>query len=229
MKLLHVILVLLVIAGEGPIAWPQSSRAGAIAGTIRYLGEVPPSQRILTSDGATIVHNDIVVHPKSKGLRDVVAVLEWKEKIPADAKAKPVVVDQREMVFVPRLVTAREGQTVRFDNSDMCNHIVQSASIHAENLFNRTSPYEHKFKAQKNPIPIGCPLHPWMRAWVMVLPHPYHAVSDAQGKFRIEQVPAGKHTLLLIHPDTNYRETVHVEVQPGKTAEIALDWSKLKK
>ena len=40
---------------------------------------------------------------------------------------------------------------------------------------------------------------------------------------------AGKHTLMLVHPDTNYRESVEIEVQAGKTADVVLDWKALKK
>ena len=47
--------------------------------------------------------------------------------------------------------------------------------------------------------------------------------------FDDSRAPAGKHTLLLVHPDTNYRDTVEIEVQADKTADIALDWKKLKK
>lgn len=211
----------------------QSPTTGSIAGTIRYLGEVPPNRRIMTTDGNTIVHNDVVVHAKTKGLRDVIVLLDWKEKVTADPKAKPVVIDQRDMLFIPRVVTVQEGRKVRLENSDNCNHCVDARSILQENTFNVATPmgqpYEHLFKAQKNPIPLGCALHGWMKAYVLVAPHPYHATTDADGKFKIADVPAGKHTLQLIHPDTNYRESIAVEVQAGKTAEAMVEWKTLKK
>jgi plastocyanin len=223
--------LLLLLLTVAPAA-AQSPATGTITGTVRYLGVVPPSQRIALTDGQILLHNDVVVDPKSKGLRDVIAVLEWKAAIPADAKAAPVLIDQKDMIFVPRVATVQEGRKVRFENSDLYNHGVSAASIHAENTFNVTTPagqpYEHKFKAQKNPIPIGCALHSWMRAHVLVVPHPYHSVTDAAGKFTIERVPAGKHALTLIHPDTNRRETVSLEVIGGKAAEVTVEWTKLK-
>lgn len=205
---------------------------GAITGTIRYLGEIPASKRIMTTDGNVIVHNDVVVSPSSKGLRHVIILVDWQEKVPADAKAKPVVIDQRDMLFLPRVVTVQEGRAVRFENGDNCNHAVDATSVLRENTFNVTTPmgqpYEHKFKAQKNPIPIGCAIHSWMRAWVIVAPHPFHAVTDGDGKFTIESVPAGKRTLQFIHPDTNYRETREVAVAAGKTSAVTIEWKSLK-
>ena len=131
------------------------------------------------------------------------------------------------------MVTVQEGVKVRFENNDAHNHGVSAESIHPENTFNLTTPagqpYEHKFKSQKNPIPIGCSLHRWMRAHVIVAPHPYHAVTDAEGKFTIDRVPPGKHALLLVHPDTNYRASVDVEVRAGETAVVMAEWTKLKK
>ena len=211
----------------------QPPLTGTVTGAIRYTGAIPPSQRIALTDGQTLLHNDVVVDAKTKGLRDVVVMLDWKEKAPLDPKAKPVVVDQRDLLFVPRVVTVQAGQKVRFENNDSFNHCVDAKSIHPENTFNVTTPagqpYEHKFKAQKNPIPLGCALHSWMRAWVMVAEHPYHAVTDAKGAFRIDGIPAGKHKLLLIHPDTNYRDSITIEVLTSKTADVAVEWKSLKK
>lgn len=226
----NLLCVLVALTLTGPA---RAQSTGTITGAIRYTGAIPPSVRVTLTDGQVILHNDVVVDAKTKGLRDVAVMLDWKEKIAADAKAKPVVIDQRDSLFVPRVVTVQEGQKVRFENNDLYNHAVNAQSIHAENVFNVTTPagqpYEHKFKWQKNPIPIGCVLHSWMRAYVVVAQHPYHAVTDAQGKFRIDNVPPGTHKLSMIHPDTNYRAAQAVEVQAGKTAEVLVEWKALKK
>ena len=64
--------------------------------------------------------------PNRRGLRDVAVMLDWKEKIPADANAKPVAIDQRDMQFWPRVVTVQEGRKVRFENNDLYNHAVSA-------------------------------------------------------------------------------------------------------
>ncbi|MBI2807831.1 MAG: hypothetical protein HYX68_22850 [Planctomycetes bacterium] len=230
MKQFLFIAVCLTVA---PALVSAQTPTGTITGTIRYTGIIPPSQRITLTDGQILIHNDVVVHKKSKGLRDAAVLLDWTGKVPVNPKLKPVLIDQRDMVFLPRVVTIQQGRKVRFENNDIFNHGVSAQSILGENSFNLTTPpgrgFEHTFKAQANPIPIGCVLHSWMRAYVIVRPHPYHAVTDADGTFRIANVPAGKHTLWLLHPDTNYRETIMVNVIGNKTVDLAITWGKLKK
>ena len=217
----------------GQDAAPTASLAGSLAGLVRFTGDVPPPQKIITSDGAVLMHSDLVVDSKSKGLRHVAVYLQ---DVPAQAlakNAKPVVMDQRDMIFIPRVIVAQEGQTVRFDNNDLCNHAVQSVSTKTENLFNAVTPmgqpFDFKFKAQKSPVQIGCPIHQWMRGWVYVFPHPFAAVSDAQGQFKIDGVAAGKHTVVFAHPDTGLRETRVVDVIAGKTTRVDVEWQKIKK
>jgi hypothetical protein len=55
---------------------------GSIAGVVRFTGPLPPGRKVLTTEGQTLLHRDLVVDPRTKGLRDVAAVLE-------DAPAQP--------------------------------------------------------------------------------------------------------------------------------------------
>jgi plastocyanin len=208
----------------------SDEKPGSIAGVVRYTGTVPPPEKILTNDG-TLLHNDLVVDPKTRGLRYVVAVLENAPAQPKVTKAKPVLVDQREMVFVPRVVAVQHGQAVSFDNSDTCNHSVMASSTVEANQFNlfvqQGKPYEHVFEPQRRPVQIGCSLHAWMRAWVYVLPHPWFAVSDEHGRFQVKDIPPGKYTLWLRHPDTGRQERREVGVRAGKVLDLTIEWRKV--
>jgi plastocyanin len=210
-----------------------AEKPGGIAGIVRYTGPMPEPEKILTTEGGTILHTDLVVDPKTRGLRHVMAVLENALAQPKVTKEKPVLMDQRDMVFLPRVVAVQHGQAVSFDNSDSCNHSVMASSTVPANQFNvfvlSGKPHEHVFEPQRHPVTIGCSLHAWMRAWVYVVPHPWFAVSDEQGKFQIKDIPPGKYTLWLRHPDTGRQERREVEVQAGKTLELTIEWRKVDK
>jgi plastocyanin len=203
-------------------------KAGTITGAVRFTGSVPPPRKITGVDGTVFHHSDLVVDPKSKGLRDVVVVLETAPARPKAAKAAKVTVDQRDQVFVPRVLAVRHGQAVVFQNSDAFNHAVMASSTLPANSFNTITPpsesYEHTFVPQKHPVQIGCPIHPWMRAWVYVVPHPWFAVTDARGGFTLKDVPPGKHTLWLRHSDTGRHERRTVEVRAGQTVRVDVEW-----
>ena len=207
----------------------SEEKTGSVSGIIRYTGELPEPKKITTADGGTIMHRDLVVHPQSKGLQSVVAVLENAPTQPRLKGAKAITVDQRDMVFVPRVVAVQHGRAVSFDNSDTVNHSVLATSSVAANQCNvfvaPGKPYEHVFDVQNKPVMIGCSLHGWMRAWVYVIPHPWFAVSDERGKFQIPDVPPGKYTLLLRHADTGRQERREVEILAGKNVEVHIEWT----
>jgi plastocyanin len=213
-----------LVIGAGP---PAESAPGRIVGVVRYTGAVPPPEKIPTNDGI-LLHSDLLVQPKSRGLRYVLVCLADAPAQPKLAKARPVLVDQHDLVFTPRVVAARHGQAVSFDNNDHCNHSVMAQSTLAANQFNvfvqPTRPFEYVFEPQKHAVRIECSLHPWMRAWVYVFEHAWFAVSDEHGRFQIERVPPGTHMLWLRHPDSGLHERRPVEVQAGQTVQVDVEW-----
>jgi len=199
---------------------------------VRFLGTVPPPKTIMTSDGQVISELELVVEPQTQGLRYVVAVLENAPVQPRLSRAPAVLVDQREMMFDPPVVAVQHGQAVRFENNDNCNHSVIATSPNTENQFSlfvtASQPYERVFEPQKQPIEIGCSLHAWMKAWIFVVPHPWFAVTDAKGRFKLENVPPGRWKLLLRHPQTGKQERHEIEVRAGATTTLNLDWKSVK-
>jgi plastocyanin len=208
----------------------EAARAGEIQGIVRFTGKIPEPKKVATA-GDTQLEYVVEVDLKTRGLLNAVALLEdapVQSKLKAD---KPVVVDQKDERFVPRVVAVQYGRVVRFDNSDNVNHSVEASSLVKANQFNLIAgpgfPVEHVFEPQKTPVMIGCSLHPWMRAWVYVVQHPWYAVSDKTGRFTIAKVPPGKYQLLITHADANLRERRIVEVKAGESLKIEVNWDKL--
>lgn len=207
--------------------------SGVVSGVVRFTGEVPKAKLIPTTDGGMIEHRDLVVDGKTKGLRSVLVLLEDAPAQPKLEKAEAAVMDQRDMLFLPRVLAVQDGRPVRFENNDLCNHSVHAASTVKANQLNVIAgpgqPVTHTFEVQKPPVLIGCALHGWMRGWVYVVPHPWFAVTDDQGGFRIAKAPVGKYKLAFSHADTNLRETRMIEVKAGEETKVQVDWDKLPK
>ena len=119
------------------------------------------------------------------------------------APRKGAQVNQKKSMFRPRVQGILIGQEVFMRNSDPVIHNVRSLS--SENRpFNIGQPAgtpdrKKVFKDKEGPIELRCDFHPWMRAYLFVMEHPYFAVTDAQGRFTIKGLPAGSYTLSIWH------------------------------
>ena len=176
--------------------------AGTIKGSVRYVGAPVERKKFpVTIDqylcGKEKQAEDLVLS-SSAGIHNVVvslhglpAGLKWPENPP------PTKMDQRQCVFVPRVVVVPVGGMVEFMNSDRLMHNVRSGG--KENPpFNRAQPHARTIAIGfKNPevVRVDCDLHSWMRGWVVVAEHPFYVVTNEQGEFVFENVPAGKYTL----------------------------------
>ena len=47
-------------------------------------------------------------------------------------------------------------------------------------------------ESEPAPIPVDCNIHPWMKSFVVILDHPFAAVSDENGDLMIKGLPAGQ-------------------------------------
>lgn len=119
----------------------------------------------------------------------------YVEDIPGQPFAAPVsnaVVDQKGKVFVPRVLPVLVGTTVEFLNSDSFKHNVFSPDGEKYDLGNWEKGQRRSYTFKRPGVYTQlCSLHPEMVAYVVVLKTPYFAVADQEGKFRIQNVPAG--------------------------------------
>jgi len=195
---------------------------GTIKGTVRLAGAVPESKKLRVTIDQYVCGKDkeaeeIVLSPE-KGIRNAVVSLQ---NPPAGAKwnapLPPAQIDQKQCMFVPRVVVVPAGGTVEFLNSDRLLHNLKSFSK-ANSPFNKAHPKARTISVVfKDPeiIRIECDLHSWMRTWVVVAEHPFYAVTNDQGEFVLDNVPPGKYTLQIWQESLG---TVTREVTVGDTS-----------
>jgi len=160
-----------------------------------------------------------------QGLRSAQNIAVYVDAIPGkkfDPPTQHVMVDQRQMAFVPKVTVVLQGNTVDFLNSDSVGHNVYWPSISgnkklAHNL--GTWPKGEKKSFQFNDPGVAsllCNVHPEMSGTVVIVPTPYFAVTDRDGAFEIKNIPPGTYTLKTWSEDGKVT-TQSVTVAAGTT------------
>jgi plastocyanin len=161
---------------------------------------------------------------KSGELAEAVVALKGKT-LRATHEATPATfsLDQKDYQFQPELVAIRQGDSVKFTNSDPAAHNVRCSGELAN--FNVTIPVDgegHTVRFDRaggirQPAEVGCVFHGNMRAWIFVFDHPYFQVTKADGRFRLRGVPPGEYELEMVHPAGGFQARRQVVVKAGET------------
>jgi plastocyanin len=186
--------------------------AASVHGRIVFVGEKPPQKAIsMEADAACQqahqgkkVYEESVVTGNGGGLANafvyIKAGLEGKN---FEAPKEPVQIVQHGCKFEPRAIGVQAGQNVDVKNADPVSHNFHAMPSNNRDWDQQQSPgaadMEHRFPRPEIMIPVKCNVHSWMRAYIGVMPHPYFAVTAADGGFELRNVPPGDYTVAAWH------------------------------
>lgn len=143
---------------------------------------------------------DVVLDAQGRAVADAVVSLHSPQAAAA-VKPAPAVVDQRDTQFQPLVSVVHVGSRVQFPNSDNVRHQVYSFSPAKRfqlPLYSGSRAAPVTFETP-GVVELGCNIHDWMIAYVVVLDTPYHAISTDTGRVAIE-APPGRYRLRVWHP-----------------------------
>ncbi len=189
---------------------------GSVSGAIAYNGAPPAPKKIDSSadpvcgqKNPNLMTEDTVVtdgklanafvYIKDGATSDGTKIGDYTFSTPSDA----VTLDQEGCHYKPHVLGLQANQTLRITNSDPTQHNVHpTPKVNPE--WNQTQPngappIEKKFARAEVLIPVKCNQHPWMKAYIGVLKHPFYAVSGEDGSFTIKGVPPGTYTVAAWH------------------------------
>ncbi len=192
------VLVTFVVLVVPALLLSQGPRgSAAVGGSIRGRVELrraaaPPERRPNVADlGSPAAVRDI-----SDRLTSVV-YMEDAPKTPAVVPGH-VVLDQRDERFVPHVLAVTTGTVVDFPNSDRIFHNVFSLSKTRPFDLGRYAAGRSKAVTFDRPgiVRVFCDIHSHMNAFILVFNHPFFALTDMDGRYRIDNVPPGTYNLV---------------------------------
>jgi hypothetical protein len=215
-----------------PLFAPALAHAGSIKGHVLFEGEPPePTKQERDTDPkcAQGKLDDAIVVTKGK-LSGVLVRIKNGTAGKHAAPATPMILDQRECSYTPRVAGIVAGQKLQVKNSDNTFHNVWGV-VKNKDLFNKPQPPKaadlHLDPSTARPgdvVELKCGAHPWMHAYIAVQDHPYFAVTAADGTFHIKDLPMGSYTLEAWHPELGAKE-LKVEIGKGKRADVTARFS----
>lgn len=214
-----------VLDGDLPKIIPLVAKGAAVKDPICAAKEIPDEKIVVDPDSkgmanvvVYLLKRPAVVHP------DLELIVAKSTKVqkpegdkPDDPKAKDdddaVTIETKECRFVPHVIFAQVGQKIRVVNKDKVPHNFHSNPVKNtpdnfilkpnddQGIFTRPLSMSERF-----PFKANCDIHPWMTMHIMVLNHPYCAITDANGRYEIPKLPVGNHEFIFWHETGGYVE-----------------------
>jgi uncharacterized membrane protein/plastocyanin len=214
----------------GPKQVANESVVGTVEVTVRLEGTPPPAKELnlgtCTTEAKGPVKSDAVLVHEGKLENAFVWIKSGLDSYKGPPPpSEPIVMDQHGCLYHPHVIGARVGQKVVFLNSDPVLHNVRTVA-EKNAPFNDMMPTKDMsltktFDKPEVMVRAKCDVHPWMSAFVGVVPHPFFAVSSAAGEVTLQNVPAGTYEIEAWH-EVFGRQTQKLEVTARKTTKATL-------
>lgn len=183
---------------------------GTISGVVKWTGPVPKIPKL------PITKNSDVCDPDSRKMRDLErllidsdggvanTVVYLRDVTEGKAMDLPPVLqhlDQKDCRYVPHILIVPEGSPLQIRSSDPLLHTVHMAGAASNNI---PFPFQNQDiqipMKRSGVIDLKCNAgHVWMNAEMLVVKHPYYAVTDEHGSYELRNVPPGEYEIEAWH------------------------------
>jgi hypothetical protein len=198
----------LAVLAASTVAIGQSS-GGSISGKVTYEGtpakqmpiDMSKEPNCAKQHAAPLMTETVVVGP-GNALVNVIVYISAGTPDDSPTPTQTVVITQKGCQYLPHVVPMLVNQELKVVNDDETSHNIHPlAKINRE--WNKsqppgTPPISEKFERPEF-IPVKCNIHPWMHGTFAVLKNSHYAVSGADGRFTLSNLPPGKYTITAWH------------------------------
>ena len=202
--------------GETPAAAPagksvDTATAGSISGKVNYAGEQGRKARIrMNADPNCASQHNSPVYAQNLEINEngtlqhaFVFVKAGLEDYTFQPPAEAAVLNQQGCLYTPHVMGIQTGQELKVLNSDQTTHNINPSPANNRDWNVSQSPSSdpiiRRFARAEIMIPVKCNVHPWMKAYLGVVAHPYFAVTGSDGSYSLEGLPPGDYTVEVWH------------------------------
>src|ERR1700723_4330386 len=183
---------------------------GTVAGTVKWTGPIPKIPKLPVTKNADLCDPDsLKVRDLERleidsdgGVANAVVFLKDVTKGKAmDLSDAREHLDQKTCRYVPHIMIVPQGGKLQIKSSDPVLHTVQMTGAASNNI---PFPFQNQFIPVTLPrngvVELKCNAgHVWMNANLLVVKHPYYAVTDEHGDFKLTDVPPGEYEIVAWH------------------------------
>jgi hypothetical protein len=197
-------------AAQGDYKVISVADGGTISGTIKWSGPAPheldfpitKDPQICELDGKkTASLERLIIGPEGGVANTIVYLKNISAGKSMDLPEQRRHLDQKHCRYVPHILLVPQGASLQMQSSDATLH-----TIHMDGAasFNLPFPFPNQITSRNMSTPGLVNLrcnggHVWMNAEMMVVPHPYYAVTDESGRFEFTSVPPGTYQIVAWH------------------------------
>ena len=199
-----------VIKFEGKKAARKPIRVQSDAYCVQYYGDNPPlKETFIFGEEGTLANV-------------FVWISEGVDSDAYEAPETPGTIKQLGCMYVPHVSGVMVNQQVDITNDDDTIHNVKTKYFNfAQNTKGMVE--SKKFRKPEFPVEFQCDVHAWMSAYLHVVDHPFFAVTNSDGTFQLNGLPAGEYTVKVWHEFKRFKpteETLTVTIAEGESKEI---------
>ena len=217
-------------------AYVPTGQEATLSGSVTFTGKLPkplkidmsadPSCDQVNSDPTT----EFFVGSKDKLANVMVYVTSDSilEQYLFEPPSSAVVMERKACRYESRVVGIQVNQPLMIINSDDTQHNTHpTPKLNPE--WNQTQPVGSPplvktFARAELFIPLRCNQHPWEKAYLSVFSHPFFAVSDVNGYFKIEGLPPGSYKIIAWHEKLG-EKTEEVVFAPGESRTVSFTFA----